>query len=190
MAMLYYVTLAIGGTLVLVSIALGGDHDHDVDAGADASVDAGHAGGFDAMDAWLPFASLRFWTFFAAFFGLTGTLLTSFELGGGAVTVGVLSGAMGYLSGVAVTAVIRKLKDEVVDSAVSSDDLMGEQATVMIPFGKGRDGKVRMNVKDRIVEALATTDEDTEFQSNETAFVYGVKEDGVVLVSRMKRPEN
>ena len=59
------------------------DADIDVDVDADIDVDADHsiadivhAGGDAAHDAlWLPFFSLRFWTFSLASFGLTGTLL-------------------------------------------------------------------------------------------------------------------
>ena len=149
MAMLYYVTLAIGGTLVLVSLLLGGDHDHDVDADvdldvdvdADADADFDH-GGFDALDAWLPFMSLRFWTFCLAFFGLTGTLLTTLELGGSQLTVGLLAGGMGYVAGVGASAAIRKLRNEVVDSSLRADDYVGESATVMVPIARGKRGKV------------------------------------------------
>ena len=85
---IYLVTLIVGGVLVLVSVFLG-DSDTDADVAADIDVDADldlaagadvdadgslDVGLIDALQAWLPFTSMRFWTFFAAFFGLTGSL--------------------------------------------------------------------------------------------------------------------
>jgi hypothetical protein len=74
-------SLVAGGVLLVASL-FGADQDADADAdiGADGDVDAdagheglahGDLGGFVAV-----FISLRFWTFFATFFGLTGVVFT------------------------------------------------------------------------------------------------------------------
>src|SRR5678816_2807364 len=112
MLVAYVVALGIGGTLVLASLIMGGkDHDsgdgdgHDQDQDGDHGHDQSHetdkggalvlagetamtahdGGVADAVSALLPVTSVRFWTFFLAFFGLTGLTLTAAALGPGVV---------------------------------------------------------------------------------------------------------
>ena len=84
----YYLgSLTLGGVFILTSIFFG-DADTDVDAIMDLDMDldldadeAALAVFQDPSDAisdtgtWIPFFSLRFWTFALASFGLAGTLL-------------------------------------------------------------------------------------------------------------------
>ena len=83
---LYVGSLALGGVLIIASIVLGDtDTDADLDLDADVDLDVGLDGDQDALlvlkdpgdavaDAgiWLPFFSLRFWTFALAGFGASG----------------------------------------------------------------------------------------------------------------------
>ena len=78
MLTLYLIAFAIGGTLILVSLFFGGhdadvdvDGDIDMDADADTDFDAGHGIDFSGADFWIPFSSIRFGIFFAAFCGLS-----------------------------------------------------------------------------------------------------------------------
>ena len=80
---------SLGGVLIVASIVLGDtDTDVDLDVDADVDLDVGLDGDQDALivlkdpgdavaDAgiWLPFFSLRFWTFALAGFGASGLLL-------------------------------------------------------------------------------------------------------------------
>src|SRR5690606_15637009 len=85
---LYLFGLIVGGVLLGSSLLLGGDDgDADGDAHAEAGDHGGHGHGGDlqldgaASDFLLwRFRSLRFWTFFLAFFGLTGLALEGFGL--------------------------------------------------------------------------------------------------------------
>jgi hypothetical protein len=81
---LYLFGLIVGGVLLGSSLLLGGHGEAEVDAELDAEVGGDaevhvddHGSGIEVgadLVLWR-FRSLRFWTFFLAFFGLSGTLL-------------------------------------------------------------------------------------------------------------------
>jgi membrane protein implicated in regulation of membrane protease activity len=209
MLSLYLISFLIGGVLVGLSAFSGGDHDHDadfdfeadadvdadVDADADADADgdgdaeadhdhdSGHGfGGFGIAEL-LPIASLRFWTFFLAFGGLLGTLLTM--IGHiGAIPVAITSLLVGYLAGFGITAVVRRLKKEKVSSIVASTDCIGSSGRVLLPISGRGAGQVRIELKGRIVDFVAETEDETELGIDEEVLVYDVRDDGVALVSR------
>ncbi len=117
----------------------------DVDADVDADGDA--EGGA------LAFLSLRFWVFFASFFGLTGVLLSA--LGLGPLATGIAATVLGLFAGSVVTRTVRRLKAREPDSSVGELDLVGERGAVLLPIGPGRIGKIRVALKGRDVELLA-----------------------------------
>lgn len=201
----FYITcLLIGGVLVALSAFGAGDHDSDfdfdadvdvdadmdadmdadADADADGEVDHGHAGGHlgGGLAGLLPVASLRFWTFFLAFGGLLGTLLT---LVGQVSTLSIaaLSMVVGYLAGFGVTAVVRRLKRDKVTSAVTARDCIGASGTVLLPVSEGAAGRIRVELKGRLVDFTAETDEAEELAIDDEVIVYDVREDGVALVT-------
>src|SRR5436190_17778919 len=107
MLVVYLITLIVGGALLALSLVLGGHGDADAHGGdADAhggdahagSADGDHGSALDAFTGWFPITSLRFWTFFSAFFGLTGTILGAF-MGTGAVPTALFAVGAGYASG-------------------------------------------------------------------------------------------
>ena len=216
MLVLYVVALGIGGTLVAASLLLGGnDHDIDTDADfdtefdadvdvdvdvdADADVDADHdidhdvshadGVGMDAVMAWLPFMSMRFWTFFLAFFGLTGAALTLAEAIDDRVIIAIIAGVIGYGSGVTVVSAIRKLRKDHVDSSVGESDYVGATGVIMISVGKDKTGKVRVEMKGRTVELLAQTEDDATYDVKQSVMIYDVNEDGNALVTRSEKLE-
>lgn len=195
MLTLYLVALALGGTFVVASLLLGGKGDSHVDHGADAG---GHAPG-DAGDAhhgadkdvsgdlalvWLPVTSLRFWTFFLAFFGLTGTVLTVLEVLPSATVTGIIAGVIGYASGWGVVAVIRAFSKNQIDSSVSERDYIGATARVMVPVGPEKLGKVRVELKGRTVELLARTEDPAVIEPSRSVMIYGMTDEGHALVTR------
>jgi membrane protein implicated in regulation of membrane protease activity len=199
MLLLYVVALGFGGTLLGASLLFGGDHDKDFDADVDADVDADadadgdhdHAseaaisgGAFDAIMVWLPLLSLRFWTFFFAFFGLTGATLTVFDLAPNTAMTGAISGIVGYLSGMSVVLAMRRLRRNQPDSNIRESDYIGETALVMVAIGKGTPGKVRLHLKGRTVDLMAETEEEAGFGLEQSVMVYGIKENGSVIVTR------
>ncbi len=214
MLTLYLIALAIGGTLLIVTVFFGGEHDADADVDADVGpdIDAGvevdgdadvhveadsgghgdHGSGGDlAMGAmaWLPVVSMRFWTFFLAFFGLTGTALTVAEVGGGITARAIISGIVGYGCGMLVVIAFRRMRHTQTDSALISDDYIGESARVMVAIRKGKTGKIRFDIKGRTVELMADTEEDATFPINAHVMVYAINEEGRALVTQSAKVE-
>lgn len=178
----YLLALALGGTLVVASVffAAFGDApeaDHDGDGGDHDDGDA------DAVQVWFPYASLRFWTFYLAFGGLTGALLTWMGVGGPSFVVLLIAIAVGYVTGAGATGLVMRLQKRQTDSAVAPEDLEGATGKVMLAVGPGRTGKVRLQLKGRTIERLAETQEKRTFDRNEEVLVYAVREDGRVLVA-------
>lgn len=192
MLVVYLITLIVGGALLAMTLILGGDADADADAdaSADAEVDANGdgAGGVDVLLGWLPITSMRFWTFFAAFFGLTGTILAGWSLTGAAMTA-VLAVAVGYVSGLAMDRAVRHLRQNETSSGVGSTDLIGATAKVLVPVGENRTGKVRVEMKDRSLDMLAEVEGQEELQTGETAMVLSMRGDGHVVVTRGEKLE-
>ncbi len=215
MLVLYVVALGLGGTLLAASLVLGGDHEGDVDGGApelsaDADADAGgadvdhevdHAIGahdtddaghaaFDAVTSWLPFASVRFWTFFLAFFGLTGTTLVVGDLSHNQPLIAGLSIGVGYLSGMSIVTVLRRLRSQRADSNLDREDYIGATGTVVLRVAKGHTGKIRLELKGRIVELIADTEEEpVSFEIKDRVMVYGITEDGRAIVTRTEEAD-
>ena len=195
----YLTTLIIGSSLLGLSIFSGGDHemDHELegadgnlqlggDVDMDADVDANLAddgGGFDfhGLDAWLPIGSLRFWTFFCAFFGLVGTALT-LATPLGSTMVLLPSIGVGYASGVSATKIMRALTGRSVGKVLGAGDLIGVTGTLILPVAPGKPGKVRMHIGDRSIEEIATSDDDS-FAAGAAVMVIGTDADGNAIVA-------
>ena len=178
---LYIASLIIGGVLLGGSILLGGHHGgdggggHGADAGHDTS-DTSESHG-DASGYLMLFLSLRFWTFFLAFFGLTGLVMQGLGLAGPIVALG-LAAAMGVLTGWGAAAVFKVLSRGEANSSVSTNDYIGKTARVLVPFGKGSTGKVRVQVRGETIDVLATAVDEGEFATREEVLV--VEIDGTV----------
>lgn len=193
---LYLTTAIIGGGLVLVS-ALGGmfghgvdhDHDHDIDLGGHgheidvSDHDHDHDFGDHAADAaakvtdsfngfaeWIPFLSLRFWTAFAAAFGLLGTILTMTKTSAEPGTM-ILSLITAFLTGTAVHFLITLIKRHLHDSSIAEKDMVGVAGRVLVP-ARGQDpGKVRIELKGDIIDLLAVSDDGKDIEAGSEVFV-------------------
>ena len=120
--------------------------------------------------------------FFAAFFGLTGTVFTLLGLASVPKTLGVAI-AMGWLAGASVTFVVRRLRRTTVTSALETKDWNGAQGQVLLPVERSGIGKVRLELKGRTIDAIAVTDDELRLGVGEEVLVYGVRDDGVVEVT-------
>lgn len=171
----YLGALAFGGTLLVASFVLGGGHHGGGDHAGDAH---GHHGG-DQTFGWMPITSLRFWTFFLAFGGASGTLLTYFSDVSPAL-VGLASAGAGWFAGVAVVAAMR-VAERGVDSEVKSSDLRGETANVTVAIEPGKFGKIRLSIKGRIVDLAAESDD--AFPTGSKVMIVGEAREGRVQVT-------
>ncbi len=172
MLTLYIVSAIAGGVLVLLSAFLGDqDHevDHDLGHDADMHIEA-DSHDTDHDGPWLPFFSLRFWTYLSAAFGFTGLLLTWLtDLPSGAALLWAL--ATGLFMGLSVSILLHQLRRMGSDSSVHSSDLLGLEARVTAPIRSASLGKVRCTVKGEQLDVLATSDLERDFEDGETVVI-------------------
>lgn len=173
MLAIYLASLIAGGGLLLWSMAGGGDAE---------DADTGEAHGGDGWLSALPFSSLTFWTFFLAFFGLTGSTLTLFGLAGSAAITATLAAALGLGAGFTIALVMKRLRREVVDSSIRALDFVGEVGRALLPVAVDQPGKVRLQLRGRAVDLIAHTEEPTPIPANAEVVVHEVTDDGAVKV--------
>ena len=162
----------------------GGSADADAEYGHGADgADTGHELGHGQTDAgdvhagrggrdlflWM-FRSIRFWTFFLAFFGMTGLALDGLGLAGPILAL-LSAVSMGTISGVGALTVIRYLARDQSARLPSSGDYVGKSVKVMVPVHREGVGKVRVMLKGNTVDVLATTDEEAPFSAKEEALI-------------------
>ncbi len=164
------------------------DLDHDMDLHVDDALDVDHDhGAIDTIGAgseaiWLPFLSMRFWTFASACFGLTGFLLT---LGGiqepltGAISVG-----MGLTFGWTIARFFRALKTDTVSGTTQTDQLAGQEARVLLPIATDGTGKIVIQTQAGRIELMANTLDTKAITRNTRVLVISV-DDGVAQVSAL-----
>jgi hypothetical protein len=188
----YVFALVLGSILLGASFLMGGDHhgdgdagghleghvdhDHDLDAHADGDHDAhGDLGGLFGV-----LASMRFWTFFAAFFGLTGVVLDGFDLAADLVTLGLAIG-VGFVTGFVAVTIIRRLSATDTGVAAGVSDYVGKSGELLIAVGPGRIGKIRIELKGTTVDVLVVSEDET-IARGEQALILEMREDKAIVV--------
>jgi membrane-bound ClpP family serine protease len=178
------------------------DHDFDVDADVDADIDHDFDKDFDGeivtMDgetgAWLPFLSMRFWTFGLASFGATGALLelagrTSLGSPPPALTTMVSIG-LGVIVGWITAWTFRKLKKDSVSGDVGMRQVKGSEATILLSVSGSKPGKIRALVDGQSVDLLARSLDEGLIERGEKVLVVDLH-DGTALVTRLRQlPES
>lgn len=168
----YVFALVLGSILLGASFLLGGDHDADADTDVDSDADHGSdhdshgdLGGFFGV-----LGSMRFWTFFSAFFGLTGIVLDGLDLAAAPIALGLAIG-VGFLTGWTAVTLLNRLAANDTGVAATVDDYVGKTGEVLIAVGPGRLGKVRIELKGTTVDVLAESDEQTIARGEEALIV-------------------
>jgi len=167
------------------------DLEFELDADADADVDADADGDAEADKdiethhgrRYIPFLSFKFYTFSAAFFGLTGTVLTL--LSSNVIGVFITALVVGLGSGLGMTYLLHVANRSEGGRVATGRDLAGMAAQVTLPIRPGKTGKVKFRLKGQVVEMMArNVDEEGEivFDFGEECFILGI-EDGVVQVA-------
>jgi hypothetical protein len=174
-----------------VDVGIDGGIDAGVDGGLDVDTDAvGHEhdiGGVDhhhgalALSTWF---SISFLVYFAASFGLTGTVLTHMtEMAPLAVLI--TSVLAGLAIGQAVHQTIRALKRSGGNSQISIKDFVGQPGRVTVsikPPSRGEVG-VRIGNREHFVPAVAQREDDS-FQRGEAVAIVEYSAGLAVVVSR------
>jgi len=186
MVLLYVMSLIVGGGLLVLSLVAGGE------VGAADGVDGGGLEGTESGEgssgSALPLASMFFWTFFLAFFGLTGVLLSFLAPGAGTLLTVLFAVGMGVGAALIASRVLRGLGRSEVDSSVRPTDLVGRLGRVVVPVGREQPGKIRVELKGRTVELLAYGDETVPLAPSQRVYVHDVLKDGSVRVVSAETP--
>ncbi len=172
---LYLFGLIVGGVLLGASLLLGGhgeaehgDGGGDHGEGGLSKELAGEGAGADFL-LWR-FKSVRFWTFFLAFFGLVGLALDGFGLLPASWMTLATAVGMGSLAGFGATEAVRRLSADTSGHAADVDDYVGKSVRVIVPVRTGGTGKVRLQLKGSSVDVLAEGVEG-DFEAQEEAII-------------------
>ncbi len=173
-----YVVPAIIGLGLIVLAALGGlGHDMDLDHGS-ADVDHGdfHSDHTieHASDFWLPFLSLRFWTYLFGGFGGFGLLLTLLGVRQEPIRF-FCSLAMGLVAGLGAAWVFRWLSKSQLNSSVNDQDFLGCTGQVLVAPVGADPGKIRVHVKDDVIDLLALPLEGHSIQRGDEVVVVSIE---------------
>jgi membrane protein implicated in regulation of membrane protease activity len=141
----YLACLGFGGVLIvgaLVGHHGGGGHD------------AGHDHDQIGLGA---LASLRFWSFALAFFGLTGTALTALGAVAGAA-IAAIAGGTGIGAGYGAYRAIGTLVRKPVGLLGSADAHVGREGVLLLPVAADQRGKVRLTIGGASTDLVAESD--------------------------------
>ena len=166
---LYLVSLLVGGFFVLLSLFGGGDteadadfdgdfdgdFEADLDTDFDGDLDAalGSDGSFETKTDLVDLFSIRALFLFAAFFGLTGTLLSL--IGSGEPYTAIVSVLTGLVVGLGGNYFIKRVGYAHVSSTVSNREMEGRTGKVVIPFEGSSRGKITLVTKGHRRQLLA-----------------------------------
>lgn len=184
MLTVYIIFAIIGGGLIVVSALGSGDHGHggDVHAGdtdlhgGDHDLSHGHddSGPGHHDGPWVPFFSLRFWTYMLGVFGLTGLLLTLLT-DAREPLIASLSAGTGFLSGLVSAALVRWISTHEADSTTREKDLLGLRAKVTVPIREQQLGRIRTTVKGELLDLLATAEEPKALPEGSEVVIIGME---------------
>jgi membrane protein implicated in regulation of membrane protease activity len=199
MLIFYIASLVVGGVLVLlgafgvtkegdagVDSETGFDKDFTVDKefdkdfnfAKDLAIGKGSEGFAKITEAadkelWIPFLSLRFWTYLAAGFGLVGTLGTI--MGGNSFITALSATIVGLIAGLAVSYASYKIRQSETSSNVSEQELLGKEAQVLVRISGTTPGRVRLVAMDDIIDMLAVSEDGRKYDVGESVVVVGVE---------------
>ncbi len=201
----YWISMIVGGFFVLLSIFGGGDSDADADVDFDADVDLDFDADADLdfdtdadmdldadADADMHIAhgdvgagpglvdlfTIRALFLFAAFFGLTGVLLSWANTG--ELMTAILAGLTGAIVGLGGNYIIKSIGYAHISSTVTAVDMKGRTGTVIIPFESDDQGKISLISKGQRLQLVARAFEgaDETFEPGDEVVV--VRVDGRV----------
>ena len=190
-----YVGSAIFGTIVIgVSLIAGGhddaghDHDHDHSYAHDIgkALEDVKGASHDVQWLWMPFLSLRFWTFFLATMGITGALLSL--VGFSEPLVGLVSFPFGIALGLATTQIFRKIRTDQVSGTTNLSSYAGLEAKVLVPIRPGEIGKIVVQTMSGRFDLQAKSGDGKVIDEGSTVLITSVVE-GLADVTHIGPPK-
>jgi len=195
---LYIICSILGGIFMLLSVSGGLDLDAEADLDFDSDtevddVDFGTHADPDGKESnsqkrkrnkfWLPFFSLKFWTFGMGCFGLTGLALTLLAPQLEERAIGLASLGAGTVAGTTIAWSLRALSVNQTNSITQAEDYVGAMGQVEIPFDRNTLGKVQLSFKGSTVSHSAMTEDETEFRQGDEVLVVSYNNNRVWVVS-------
>ena len=182
----FLVLAAIGFLFVLISLVFGGifehfefDHDADFDHSVDFDHDIDHDAGHEVGDGGPSFFSMRVITVFITAFGGFGAI--GITLGFGTL----LSSLFGLAGGVGLGALVyffaSFLYKQQSSSTISSTDMIGLTAQVIVGIPAGGVGQVRCIIGESMVEKIARSKEGIEIPYNSTVRIEEIAGESVIV---------
>ena len=195
---IYLASLAFGGVLLVASLILGhdgGDADHDFDGHPDMDLDVDvdldgdpgspTHGDLDALGGIFgALKSIRFWTFFTAFFGLTGSVLEGFGLLDSEYIVLAIAIVIGIVAGATIVTMLNRLRAGEHGHVEGSTDYVGKSGRVLVTIRQDTPGKLRLEMRGRTIDLLATTEEADPIPTGDQALVIEMR-GTTALVARL-----
>lgn len=180
-------TAVIGWIFVAVFLFSAGDFDLDLDVDADLDLDAdggsaASGAGLEILGAIFSFRSI---VFFAAFFGLTGLLLT--WLDAATILAVIIAIGIGLFAAFINVKLMQYLQRTSVNSQLKDTNIAGNAAKVTVPITAESRGKVSVDVNGQRLYLIATpynSKHDQEFAVGDTVVIVEVK-NGSALVTSM-----
>jgi membrane protein implicated in regulation of membrane protease activity len=151
-----YIASGIIGIVLISAGAIAGVAEADTDIDAHG-IETDH--GFDT--GFIPFFSLRFWSYFLSGFGLLGILLTYFRLANPTMIIAYAIG-IGLSLGFITHWFIRYAKKHQSGSILSSVDFEGVSARVIVAIRPSEPGKVRVTHEGEAIDLIAFAEGDEE----------------------------
>jgi membrane protein implicated in regulation of membrane protease activity len=135
------------------------------------------------MTLWLPFLTIKFWTFGSCFFGLTGIVLSKLTPAIPQLAIASISVLIGSFCGTSMVWVLRNLRRHQADSLIRAHDLIGLSGKVSLPFDSQSKGKVQLTVKGSNLDLVAFTDEEKGFNKGDRVLIVGLKNNQLWVVT-------
>lgn len=173
----FVICALLGGILVLFGM-LGHDHSPDMHAELHLEGDA-DADGFNFN--WLPFLSIRFWSYGLVTFGLVGLVLT-FVVKMSPVGVMAIALLSGFSCGCAVVFAIRALGRNMVSTGATVNDLTGAVGKVTVAVRGLTPGRIRCELKGEILDLVAVTEEGQTIEVGTPVIVTAIENDRALVM--------
>lgn len=172
--------------LILIS-AFAGAHGGDADHGGDIdhSHDTGEhdSGEHDAgTHSWMPWLSVRFWTYFCAGFGLVGLLCTLLtKASQNEILIWAL--VTGLVAGLGVSYIMRLARKYESGATLGARDFEGKVGHLSVACGPGQLGKVRLEMEGETIDYLAKTEHQELLPVGSQVIIVSVEGDTALVVA-------
>ena len=174
----FVICALLGGVLLLIGV-LG--HSHAGDLHGDLHFGGHEVGFLSSFTNWLPFFSLRFWSYGLFVFGLVGIVLTVLAklTPAGVLAIAILAG---FACGSAVVLALRSIGKNMVSTGATINDLMGAVGKVTVAVRGSIPGRIRCELKGEILDLVAITSGDQTIDVGTSVIVTAIENDRAVVM--------